>query len=108
MSVLGEKNVLVIGDSTLCLIGVAGGADIYIFKNDCDSLGEYLSKNIDKYGVYIVSRDVYEKCVVVKNTLDQANALTIVIDPPKALEKIDPKKYYEELIVKFVGMKVSL
>ncbi len=103
-----EKKIIVIGDSSICLIGVAAGTDYFVFRNDCKELHEFLRENSEEYGVFIVSRNIVNKCKEVNDFLNTLKALTVIIDPPKVMKEIDPKKYYEELVTRFVGMKVSL
>ena len=107
-SVPREKKIVVIGDAILCLIGAAAGADYYVFKEDCSELENFLEERIDEYGVLIIGRNVVDKCRVLYDRLMRTDVLTIVVDPPKVMREIDPKKYYEDLITKFVGMKISL
>lgn len=103
-----EKEIIVIGDVNLCIIGVAAGTDYYVFREDCNDLSTFINEKINDYGVYIVSREVYNKCNNLFKQLSEKGYLVIVIDPPKILRKIEPKKYYEEMITRFIGMKIEL
>ncbi len=103
-----EKKVLIIGDPALCLIGAAAGTDYFIFRNNCDELFSFLKKETEAHGVYIVLRNIIESCRGLYEELMGRDALTVVIDSPETLEKIDPREYYEKLLIKYVGMKISL
>ncbi|NPA98784.1 MAG: hypothetical protein GXO43_05330 [Crenarchaeota archaeon] len=105
-----EKKVLVIGDPFLCLIGAAAGADYLEFTGKCDDVEEIISKKHSEYGVIILSRTTTDKC---GKTIDEfkerySNILFITVESPKILAEIDPKKYYEEMIRKYIGLKISI
>jgi len=106
MSIPREKKVIVIGDTGFSLIGAAAGTDYYIFRNDCSELDNVLTS--EDYGVYIILRDVYNKCSKYFKQLYERNVLVVVVDPPKVMKEIKPKEYYEELIAKYIGLKISL
>ncbi|OYT40887.1 MAG: hypothetical protein B6U89_00660 [Desulfurococcales archaeon ex4484_58] len=103
-----ENKILVIGDANLCIIGAAAGTDYYVFRGECRDLSTYIDEHLNDYGVYIVARDVYNRCENELRKILESEYLLIIIDPPKIMKEIDPKKYYEELVTKFVGMKISL
>ncbi|MET1159935.1 MAG: hypothetical protein ABWW65_03150 [Thermoprotei archaeon] len=104
-----EKPILVIGDINLSVIGVAAGTDYYVFRGKCSELNNYLgSERVSKYGVFIIARNVFEKCKEMFKNIESADALVIIVDQPQALKKVDPKKYYEELIAKFIGMRIGV
>ena len=103
-----EKKILVIGDVNLCIIGAAAGTDYIVFRGECDEIRDFIRSNVEEYGVYIVTRDAHDKCKEVFDELEELGVLKIVIDSPKIMKEIDPRKYYEELMAKFVGMKISL
>ncbi|MEM1742330.1 MAG: hypothetical protein QXX35_04700 [Desulfurococcaceae archaeon] len=103
---LSEKKIIVIGDPGLCLIGGAAGVDYFIYRGDCSELNNAITS--EEYSVYIILRDIYTKC---KNTIDdllKRDVLVILIDSPKIMKEIDPKKYYEELIAKYIGIRINL
>lgn len=108
MTTIKEEKILVIGDSAICLIGAAAGSDFYIFRNNCEELLNYIRENIGVYGIYIVSRNVIDKCKNISSELNKLDALVVIIDSPETLRKIKPKEYYEELMMKYVGMKINL
>lgn len=108
MTAIKERKVLVVGDPAICLIGAAAGCDYYIFRNDCKDLLNYIKERADAYGVYIISRNTINKCKDINLELSKLDALVVIIDSPETLRKIDPKKYYEELMTKYVGMKINL
>lgn len=106
MSSPRERGVIVVGDASFCLIGAAAGASYFIFREDCGELARLISS--EDYGVYIVLREVISKCRGVLSELLNKDALVVVVDSPKAMKEVDPKKYYEDLIAKYVGIRVSL
>jgi len=104
-----EKKILVIGDPYLCLIAVAAGTDYLEYKDTCKEIDEYLRKNISKYGAVIITHSVSENCPDILNLLKkQEDLLVVTVAPPRELEKIDPKKYYEKLVTEYIGLKISL
>ncbi len=107
-SIPREKKILVIGDINLCIIGAAAGTDYYVFRGECSELSTYVDEHLGEYGVYIITRDVYNECREELKKVLEGEYLSIIVDPPKIMKEIDPKKYYEELITRFVGMKISL
>lgn len=105
MSALRERKILVIGDSSFCLIGAAAGTDYFVFRGDCSELSKAVS---DDYGIYIVLRDVYSNCRSIVDELMRRDVLVIVVDSPKIMKEVDPKKHYEELIAKYIGIRINL
>ncbi len=105
-----ERKVLVIGDPFLCLIGAAAGTDYLEFTGKCGEIEELMSKNHGEYGVVILSRTADEKCHNVFEQLKERynDVLFIIVETPRVLAEIDPKKYYEEMIRKYIGLKISI
>jgi hypothetical protein len=103
------KSVLIIGDPFLGLIGAAAGIDYYIFDDNCDSIVDFLKDKINRYGTIIILRRISEKCNNLREFLSQhSEVLVIMIDSPIETSKIDPKKYYEELMTKYIGLRIGL
>ncbi len=106
-----ETSIVIIGDRILCLIGLAAGVDcIEYYGVNCSDVKDSFEKNIDKYGVTVVSRDVYSECRELREVLERISndILVVVIDTKKAVEEIDVRKYYEDKIRKYIGLKVTL
>lgn len=108
---IARKNVLIIGDRVLCLIGSAAGLDYFEFSGEnCEDAYDFLSKNIMNYGVIIVSRETITLCkninMLLKNLPE--NILSIIIDTPRTMEKVDIRKYYEDVVRKYIGLKITL
>jgi len=106
-----KKDALIIGDRILCLIGSAAGLDYLEFSRDnCEYIHDFLSKNISRYGVIIVSRDVITSCKDVDRFLEKLSEeiLSVVIDTPRTMEKVDVRKHYEEIIRRYIGLRITL
>jgi len=101
-----EKRVMVIGDPYLCLIAAAAGAGYTVYRGSCDELAGVVES--EEYGVYIVLREVYRVCKKVLDKLFEKDALVVIVDSPKVMKEVDPKKYYEDLVAKYIGMRISL
>ena len=103
------KKALLIGDPYLCLIAAASGIDYFVFDGNCEKLIEYIREKIDDYRLLIVLRPIIKKCEELNDLLkEHREILSIIIDSPKVLEKIDPKKHYEEIITKYIGLKFEI
>ncbi|RLG81298.1 MAG: hypothetical protein DRO13_01560 [Thermoprotei archaeon] len=103
-----EKNIVIIGDVITCLIGVAAGLDHLVFRENCKDIDDFISENIDRYGVFIVTREVANACRESMDKLEEAGVLAIVIESPRIAKEVEPRKFYEGLIAKFIGMGISL
>ncbi|RLG84728.1 MAG: hypothetical protein DRO40_00070 [Thermoprotei archaeon] len=106
-----RKDILIIGDRLLCLIGSAAGTDYIEFSGtNCKDVHDFLNKNATKYGVIIVSRETITSCKDVNTLLKNLpeNILSIIIDTPRTMEKLDVKKHYEDIIRKYIGLKITL
>jgi hypothetical protein len=103
------KNLLIIGDPYLGLIGAAAGIEYYIFNGECNDIVDFLKDKINRYGTIIILRRISEKCDMLRKFLSQhSEVLVIMIDSPIETSKIDPKKYYEELMTKYIGLRIGL
>lgn len=103
------KKGLVIGDPYLSLIGVAAGFDYFIYADNCRELMEYLKEHVSDYGLVIVLRSIVRDCSDVELfEREHPETLFIHLDSPKEIEKIDPKRYYEEMIARYIGLKFEL
>jgi len=103
------KKALLVGDPYLCLVAAAAGIDYFVFDNNCERLVEYIRGKIDDYRLLIVLRPILKECSELSKLLEEhREILPIIIDPPKELEKIDPKKHYEEMITKYIGLKFEV
>ena len=106
-----RKDVLVIGDRILCLIGSAAGLDYLEFSGtNCKDVYDFLNKNAMNYGVIIISREAISLCRDINTFLKNLpeNILSIIIDTPRTMERIDVKKHYEDIIRRYIGLKVTL
>ena len=100
---------LVIGDPYLALIASAAGFNYLIYNGNCSSVREALEKSLPDVGLVIVLRSIYDECVFIREFEEEhRDVLFIQLDDPRMIEKIDPKKYYEELMAKYIGMRFEL
>ncbi len=103
------RSGLVIGDPYLALIGAAAGLDHIIFEGDCGAIMRALEERERSIGLIIILRSIYEECSEIKSFAEEhGDILFIHIDDPRAIEKIDPKKYYENLMAKYIGIRFEL
>ncbi|MCD6487702.1 MAG: hypothetical protein J7K21_00565 [Desulfurococcales archaeon] len=105
-----QKPILFIGSKPLVLIGLASGFDsIEVYSNEC-RLPEHFGEKIRIYGAVIVDEEVYSSCPELKKIIDdiEEHILVIKVPPPARAIGVEPKRYYEELVSKFVGLKIRL
>jgi hypothetical protein len=108
-SLFTEKKILVVGDPVLGLIGVAAGADALIYRNNCEELVSELKKSIQNYNVLIYFRNIEDDCKNFRDFIPSLKemVLTIPLDHPKEVGKIEVAEYYKSLVKKYLGISIE-
>ncbi len=108
------RKVLCIGDRLLNMICSTIGTDyINVEEEQCSSIVEKLEKKVLDYGVIIVLDDFLKNCRELKKLLDSFRGRLFIITLPgfRRVARIsdeEVKEYYEELVRRYVGVRVSL
>ncbi len=108
MNRLKYKNVLFIGDPILKIMGLACGAKVIEVHPDTCETPPDIEKILADTGVVVIDERVYDRCGKLKNLLDSLEESILIVKIPPPDKLIEPKKYYEELIRKAIGLKISL
>ncbi|MCS7128230.1 MAG: hypothetical protein N3E36_03520 [Sulfolobales archaeon] len=106
-----EKRILLIGDKVMCLMGAAAGIDsIEYLGGNCREIEEFLKSEWSKYGVMILVKNVVDECSSLRKFLSELpeEVLVTIVEHPKLIAEADPRKYYEELLKKYIGLLVQL
>uniref|UniRef100_A0A7C2BLJ7 V-type ATP synthase subunit F n=1 Tax=Thermosphaera aggregans TaxID=54254 RepID=A0A7C2BLJ7_9CREN len=108
-SLFTEKKILVVGDPVLGLIGVAAGADAIIYKNNCEELVGELKRIIEHYNVLIYFRSIEDDCRSLRDLMPslKERVLTIPLDHPKEVGRVDVAEYYKSLVKKYLGISIE-
>ncbi|MEM1532849.1 MAG: hypothetical protein QXV30_06805 [Desulfurococcaceae archaeon] len=106
-----EKRILLIGDKVMCLMSAAAGIDsIEYLGSNCKEIEELLRSEWSKYGVMILVKNAVDECSNLRKFLNELpeEVLVTIIEHPKLIAEADPRKYYEELLKKYIGLLVQL
>ena len=103
-----RRNIIFIGGSIIKIIGLSTGSMVIEVQPDTCSLPQDFEKYIADAGVIVVEEEIYNKCSNVKNVLERIKESALVITLPHPWRVIEPKKYYEELLRKIIGLRISL
>lgn len=102
--------IVLIGDEFLELVALATGVDAYLFNNDCKSLLEWLSSNIENYDVIVYLGTIRETCTDFEHLLKrfEHSKITLMIEHPIKRPPLDPRDFYREVARRVLGIEILI
>ncbi len=108
-----HKELLFIGDDLLRIFASTTRSDYIDGSIACeDIIKEVEELNRSKnYALVVMNTFVYKKCSDLREFFNKRNILVVTIPSIPELKKVkkeDIEKYYEDIIRKYIGLKVRL
>lgn len=103
-----RKEVLFIGGPIIKVLGLSCGALVVEVDPEKCEVPTNFRDMVYNSGVIVVEEDVYNKCSNVKELLDQVEESCLIVKLPHPRKIVEPRKYYEELLRKIIGLRISL
>jgi len=108
------RKILFVGDRILNLLASSIGGDyLCVEERECSSIVEYIRGSIERYSIVIVSSEYIRKCRELERVFRELRGKLFVIEIPgiediKRISEDDIREYYEKLVRKYVGVRISL